>query len=52
MVFESDYELPSAHGLLFTDCAVDLMAQFLADPTQEPDASCIEAMSAAWVLPE
>ena len=46
------YELPAAHGLLFMDCAVDLMAQFLADPTQEPDASCIAEMPMNWVLPE
>ncbi|HQY90926.1 alpha/beta hydrolase, partial [Caldilinea sp.] len=46
------YELPAAHGLLFMDCAVDLMAQFLADPTQEPDAACIDEMPMNWVLPE
>jgi pimeloyl-ACP methyl ester carboxylesterase len=46
------YQLPAGHGLLFVDCAVDLMAQFLADPTQEPDASCIDAMPMNWVLPE
>ena len=46
------YQLPAAHGLLFVDCAVDLMAQFLADPTQEPDACCIDEMRRTWVLPE
>ncbi len=47
-----DYELPAGHALLFVDCGVDLMAQFLADPAQEPDASCIDAMAMNWVLPE
>jgi len=28
------------------------MTQFLADPTQAPDASCIDAMTPNWVLPE
>jgi pimeloyl-ACP methyl ester carboxylesterase len=46
------YELPSAHGLVLTECALDLMTQFLADPTVAPDAGCIEAMTPNWVLPE
>lgn len=46
------YELPSAHGLVLTECALDLMTQFLADPTVAPDASCIDAMTPNWVLPE
>ncbi len=29
-----------------------LIAQFLADPTEEPDAACIDEMTPAWVLPE
>lgn len=46
------YELPAGHGLLFMDCAVDLMTQFLADPTVAPDASCIDTMTPNWLLPE
>lgn len=46
------FALPAGHGLVFTECGLDLMTQFLADPTQEPDASCIAAMTANWVLPE
>ncbi|MCB0111594.1 MAG: alpha/beta fold hydrolase, partial [Caldilineaceae bacterium] len=46
------YELPAGHGLLLMDCAIDLMTQFLADPTVAPDASCIDAMTPNWVLPE
>jgi pimeloyl-ACP methyl ester carboxylesterase len=46
------YELPSSHGAVLTECGLDLMSQFLADPTQAPDASCIDAMTPTWVLPE
>jgi hypothetical protein len=46
------YELPSSHGAVLNACGVDLIAQFLADPTQAPDAGCIDAMTPNWVLPE
>ncbi|RIK38493.1 MAG: hypothetical protein DCC55_20950 [Chloroflexi bacterium] len=46
------YELPSGHGLILTECALDLIAQFLADPTQAPDSTCIGEMEMEWVLPE
>ena len=46
------YELPAGHGLILTECALDLIDQFLADPTQAPDASCIGEMEMEWVLPE
>lgn len=46
------YELPSSHGAVLTECGMDLIAQFLADPTQAPDASCIDEMPMNWVLPE
>lgn len=46
------YELPTGHGLILTECALDLIDQFLADPTQAPDASCIDEMTLNWVLPE
>ncbi|MCE7982084.1 MAG: alpha/beta fold hydrolase [Caldilinea sp. CFX5] len=46
------YELPASHGAVLTECGLDLIAQFLADPTQAPDASCIDTMTPTWVLPE
>jgi pimeloyl-ACP methyl ester carboxylesterase len=46
------YEPPSGHGLILTECALDLIAQFLADPTQAPDSSCIDEMEMNWRLPE
>ena len=46
------YELPSGHAIEFTGCGVELIAQFLADPAQEPDAACIDEMPMNWVLPE
>jgi predicted dienelactone hydrolase len=45
------YELPSGHALLFTDCGLDMIKQFYANPTQSPDSSCIGDMKANWVLP-
>ena len=45
------YELPVGHASQLTACAIDLMAQFVADPTQAPDANCIGEMTPAWVLP-
>lgn len=44
-------ELPAGHGSVLTPCGQNLMTQFLADPTQAPDASCIEEMTPDWVLP-
>jgi pimeloyl-ACP methyl ester carboxylesterase len=46
------FEIPSGHGAILTSCALDLINQFLADPTQQPEASCIDAMTPAWVLPD
>jgi len=44
------FELPSSHGAVLTSCGLDLMAQFLADPTQAPNASCIDQMTPSWVM--
>lgn len=46
------YELPTGHAIEFTGCGVDLIDQFLTDPTQAPDASCIDEMTPNWVLLE
>ena len=35
-----------------TECGLDLIAQFLADPTQAPDSRCIGEMEMAWALTE
>ena len=45
-------ELPAGHGSVLTPCGQQLMTQFLTDPTQAPDASCIDEMTMDWVLPE
>ena len=45
-------ELPAGHASVLTTCGVALAKQFLADPTQAPDASCIDEMTPSWVLPE
>ncbi len=45
-------ELPAAHASVLTTCGLDLIQQFLADPTQAPDASCIDEMTMDWVLPK
>ncbi|NJN82065.1 MAG: hypothetical protein HC802_07125 [Caldilineaceae bacterium] len=46
------YELAMGHASELSGCGLDLMTQFLADPTQTPDASCIDEMTPQWVLPE
>ncbi len=45
-------ELPVSHLATLTPCGAELTAQFLENPSQQPDASCIEEITAAWVLPE
>ncbi len=46
------FELPSAHGLIVTDCALEIIDQFLAHPGQMPEASCIDEKTFNWLLPE
>lgn len=46
------FEFPLSHGALFAACPLETFNQFLADPTQAPDASCIDEMMLDWVLPE
>lgn len=44
-----NYTFPhSGHGAIFTSdfCALSIMQSFLADPIQEPDVSCIDALAA------
>lgn len=45
-------ELPAGHALVLTSCGVNLINQFLDDPTQQPDTSCIKEMKQEWVLPK
>lgn len=45
-------ELPLSHLTTLTACGAELLAQFLADPNQTPDARCVEEMTANWVVPE
>jgi hypothetical protein len=45
-------ELPVSHLAAITPCGADLTAQFLADPSRQPETSCMQEMTAAWVLPE
>lgn len=45
-------ELPAGHASVLTTCGVALAKQFLTDPTQAPDTSCIDEMTPSWVLPE
>lgn len=45
------YELPIGHGAIVTQCGLNLIEQFFADPLQAPDSSCIETMKVEWVLP-
>jgi pimeloyl-ACP methyl ester carboxylesterase len=41
------------HGIVPTACGVELVNAFLADPTAEPDSSCIaESPEPVWVAPE
>ncbi len=47
------FEFPShGHGITdVDDCAVSIIAQFLTDPTVEPDGSCIDDYEApVWVI--
>jgi len=46
------YALPFGHVSMMSPCGLELMTQFLADPTLAPDASCIDAMTPQWILPE
>jgi pimeloyl-ACP methyl ester carboxylesterase len=45
-------ELPAGHALVLTPCGVNLINQFLTDPSKAPDASCIDKMTMDWVLPQ
>lgn len=48
-----NYTFPGyGHGAVFGSaiCPLNIMAQFLADPTQEPDASCIDAMEVNFTI--
>ncbi len=40
------------HGLVSTECGAELVAAFLADPSTEPDDSCIAASPAPLWVPE
>ncbi len=46
------FELPQSHASVMSGCAQEMMAAFWDDPTQSPDASCIDAITLNWVLPE
>jgi len=46
------FEFPLSHGALFAACPLETFNPFLADPTQRPQASCIDEMTLDWVLPE
>jgi hypothetical protein len=46
------YELLAGHGRVLVDCPVDLIGQFLADPTQAPASRCIDEMTPSGILPE
>lgn len=46
------YEFPRSHASILSACPLEMLEQFLADPTQAPDASCIGEMEMNWVLPE
>lgn len=46
------YEFPLSHGSVLSACPLETLPPFLADPTQAPDASCIDEMTRDWVLPE
>jgi pimeloyl-ACP methyl ester carboxylesterase len=47
-----DYELPYGHVLLVSPCGLEIIEQFLANPEQAPDASCLAEMTSGWLLPE
>lgn len=47
------YTFPGlGHGALFGNsaCPLTIMAEFLNDPTQEPDASCVDAMTVDFTI--
>ncbi|MEQ8675425.1 MAG: alpha/beta fold hydrolase [Aggregatilineales bacterium] len=47
------YTFPgSGHGAIFgiSPCPLTIMAEFLGDPTQEPDASCIDTMTVDFTI--
>lgn len=48
------YEFPGySHVVSFDPCADDIVSDFLADPTTEPDAACIDTLGPpAWILPD
>ncbi len=46
------FAFPLSHGSLFATCPLEIFNQFLADPTQRPQASCVDQMKLNWVLPE
>ena len=48
------FEIPGfAHSPTFAgECPASLALQFLADPSKAPDATCLEGMAIAFVLPE
>jgi hypothetical protein len=46
------FEFPRGHASILSACPLEMLEEFLADPTQAPDASCIEEMEMNWALPE
>lgn len=46
------FEFPRSHGLVLSECALETVKPFLADPSKAPNASCIDEMTLDWVLPE
>jgi hypothetical protein len=45
-------ELELRYASILSACPLEMLEQFLADPTQAPDASCIDEMEMNWVLPD
>lgn len=46
------YQLPIGHAAIQSYCGLQLATHFLTDPTQPPDASCIDDMRLHWLLPQ
>ncbi|MEZ4861537.1 MAG: alpha/beta fold hydrolase [Caldilineaceae bacterium] len=42
------YVLPAGHAAALSPCGLYLTVQFLADPTQAPDAACVNEMEIYW----
>ena len=46
------YQLPIGHAAIQSYCGLQLATYFLSDPTEPPEAGCLDDMKLHWLLPQ